>query len=77
MAEQTAAAFFIWDTKDGQVAVETVRPEGGSVRWPLQVLRATGPREIPPPRTPMSAQEFTAWRVSLEDAGYDIDIRFK
>ena len=75
-AERCETTFFIWDEKDGKVAVEaTEHPE--FVAWPRQVLRVTGANPVTPPLTLMTAQEFAAWRESLDAAGFDFDVRFK
>lgn len=76
MAELSEATFFIWDTKDGRVAVETTKPASG-VAWPLQVLRVVGPNQVPPPESPMTADEFKAWQQALDAAGFNLDVRFK
>jgi hypothetical protein len=75
-AERAETTFFIWDTKDGRVAVDPVKP-AADVAWPVQVVRVVGTSQVAPPNSPLTAQEFAAWREGLEEGGFNFDIRFK
>ena len=76
MAEKLELKYFVWDTNDNRVAVEEALPTDCSA-WPLQVLRITGHGPAPRFLSPMTAQEFAAWRTELEQAGFEVDLRFK
>jgi hypothetical protein len=75
MTEPTEVMFFLWETKDGRVAVEATMPTVDV--WPLQTMRVTGLSPIRPPSTPMTNAEFNSWREGLCAAGFKVDIRFK
>jgi hypothetical protein len=77
MLEQPQQSFFIWDTHDGNVAVEATPPGSDSKIWPVQILRLDGPGPVGAPSSPMAPDEFSAWRADLEKAGYKVDIRYK
>ena len=68
--------YFVGDTADGKVVVVPTLPPGMVIQGPLQKLRVAGPGFVTPPKSPMTQQEFTAWREGLEDDGFEVDLGF-
>lgn len=75
MVEQHQDDYYIRDTSDGMINLSRV-PFDDDPNEPSQIIAITGRPQVAFPKSVMTRKQFAEWRLSLEEQGYTVELRF-